>query len=401
MPPKKVAAASTDSAKKKLPSPPKVAKPPLSKEVVETSDDSTDSEEYQAIRKQATASSPLVFKPVGAKNGVKAAVAPAESPNESEDEEEETEDENDMGANAPPAGDNDDEEDEDEEDDDEPDTNAFDHLHNTPSVDDLELDYQPPKGFTLETLARTSISNPFDVDTLTKDDSKEVWLFRAPLDVSLEQLRGLMLKTQSKAPPSEEGELLGTLPIPTSGPPTHAYGVFDVTHNPLDAADLRVVLPQGKQQRYALLPHTAKPITRFLNVAPVDDDVASAEAVRKAGEKARGEKNERMVHPEGMRLQSAPFGFDTAGRALELSLARYPHLQPTTTSTSPSTAKSPKKSKHTKTPSTTTTTTPTAPSPVKKRKRSSAVVEEVAGAATAVTPQAAVPKKKKKKSEME
>ncbi|KAJ3158138.1 hypothetical protein HDU86_003090 [Geranomyces michiganensis] len=189
-----------------------------------------------------------------------------------------------------------------------------------PAENDLELEYQPPKDFVLDSLSNTG---KFDADSLA-GEGKELWLFRVPAEVPLSALNGLKMAIPGVHKSSKESPL-GRVTV-TERSNTEQYGVFDVTQPGSAAgeagemADLKCIVPSRKAGAYVL---SQKPCVRFFSVTPIGDHPPTKEELEDAGEKVAAMSNERLVHPEGLGLQSLPFGFATDGKALELSLERY------------------------------------------------------------------------------
>ncbi|TPX60826.1 hypothetical protein PhCBS80983_g01514 [Powellomyces hirtus] len=245
--------------------------------------------------------------------------------------------------------------------------------------DDLELEYQPPKDFVPEALAHTSA---FDLDA-TLADNQELWLFRVPAEIPLNALDGLIMQLPGgtkKKKTSSSADPLGRITVKERNQQEEKYGVYDVTTTggaggeAGEMAELKCILPSKRMGRYAI---STKTCTRFFNVTPVGDHPPTAEELQDAGEKVAAMPNERMVHPEGMKLQSLPFGFDTGGKSLELSLERYSDklstfASATTKVPSPATAaasETPAKRKKRKQDKDVTSTTPITES-IKKRRKS-------------------------------
>ncbi|TPX63908.1 hypothetical protein SpCBS45565_g06275 [Spizellomyces sp. 'palustris'] len=199
-----------------------------------------------------------------------------------------------------------------------PETNGY-------NDEDLELEYQPPKGFVREPLTYTSA---FDFDSITSD--KEVWLFRVPNEVPVTKLKGLILRDPTIPTPSSfatEPTPVAHLTLPATTPQSseEEYAIHDITTpntygEPGEMLELKPLLPSKRLNRYSL---SKTSCTRFFSVTPVADLAPTSAALQEKGCEAKEEAYERPQHPEGLTLQSLPFGFDTAGKALELSLERY------------------------------------------------------------------------------
>ncbi|KAJ3178322.1 hypothetical protein HDU87_003634 [Geranomyces variabilis] len=274
-----------------------------------------------------------------------------------------------------------------------------------PNDNDLELEYQPPENFVLDSLANTG---KFDVDSLA-GEGKELWLFRVPTEVPLSALNGLMMQIPGSQKSSKKSSSapLGRITV-TERSNSEQYGVFDVTQ-PGSAAgeagemtDLKCILPSRKAGAYVL---SQKQCARFFSVTPVGDHPPTKEELEDAGEKVAAMPNERLVHPEGMGLQSLPFGFATEGKALELSLERYADRRnPTASGVAPASASQAGRSKKSKKEVTSAETpqagkkvaevvipvSPSAKSASKKRKTAEKDV-----AAEPTTPSVSVKKRKK------
>lgn len=92
------------------------------------------------------------------------------------------------------------------------------------------------------------------------------------------------------------------------------YAVYDITNGgeggePGEMAELKCVLPSKRMGRYAL---ATKTCSRFFSVTPAADQAPSVEDLEKAGEEALAAPIVRPQHPEGLHLQSLPFGFNTS-----------------------------------------------------------------------------------------
>ncbi|KAI8999484.1 hypothetical protein BC832DRAFT_594651 [Gaertneriomyces semiglobifer] len=183
----------------------------------------------------------------------------------------------------------------------------------------INLEYQPPKDFIPEKLSLTSV---FDWDSVNEDESKELWIMRVPAEIQLTQLNALAIRNPKSTKPSH--------PLTTITTSQDTYGIYDLTSQTSDAMsplgdiaemqNLQFVLPSRRSKKYRF---TLKKAARILSVAPVSAGGPDALALREAGESVLHTPESKMVHPEGMHLQSLPYGFTTTGSGLQASLARY------------------------------------------------------------------------------
>ncbi|KAJ3007666.1 hypothetical protein HKX48_008994 [Thoreauomyces humboldtii] len=191
----------------------------------------------------------------------------------------------------------------------------------------LDRAYRPPRGYAPEELS-TTVKSPFDLKSLECSRDREVWLIRVPSDVPLSALEGCLLRPPPPSQPaagSNGGGVLGTL---VTHPLPHTFRQVSA-QDAGEMANLLPLLPCRSTGSYELAANLR--VHRYINLSVEDatdrdgekDKEFDVGALRKAGEEMMKVANDRAVHPEGMELQSPPFGFDTDGKALELSLARY------------------------------------------------------------------------------
>ncbi|KAJ3053717.1 hypothetical protein HK097_003568 [Rhizophlyctis rosea] len=333
----------------------KVKKEPFVKEEAaseESEDEDGDEEDEDEEEEEAAGSS-------GSSN-VKAEASASGADEDDEDEDEEDEDEDDQEA-----GDEEDEDEADEEEQEgeqepspqESEADLIDEILDSGSadVDSLDLSYQPPSGF--ERVALKNALSTFDVAELEKE-GKELWLFKVPADLDPSSLKSLTLPLTASTKPSTTAPLARiTKPAPKKDKKSPAaaseseeFGVYEVTSSSSELgemAELTCMLPGRRFNGYRIAP---KPFTRYFNVAPTDT-LPTPEELAEAGRKLLAEPYVPRKHPEGMKLQSLPFGFDTQGKPLQQSLQRY-NLDPT--SAPSSSTKSPTKPPTSSTPSTKT-----------------------------------------------
>ncbi|KAJ3262035.1 Geranylgeranyl pyrophosphate synthase [Boothiomyces macroporosus] len=184
----------------------------------------------------------------------------------------------------------------------------------------MDKEFEPPEGMEQVNF------EPFNL----KDS--EIYLFRLPADVPLSKLEGVQLQD--------------TVEIDQKS--SKKYQIVEINSDNVEKGELRnfkVLLP-GKDGF-----KIQDKVSKFYHFEPVGEKLVQKD-LEKAGKKYLNTPYVARTHPEGMKLQSLPFGFDTGnilliqdGQALKESLERYKKSEKKRKSKESPQKESPKKKK--------------------------------------------------------
>ncbi|KAJ3273000.1 hypothetical protein HDV01_004906 [Terramyces sp. JEL0728] len=176
----------------------------------------------------------------------------------------------------------------------------------------MEKEFEVPEGMELVNFEPANL-----VDS-------EVYLFRIPADVPLSKLDGVKLKDT----------------VEIDQKTSKKYQIVEINNDDVEQGELKNfrVLMAGKNGF-----KIQNKVSKCFHLEPVGEKLVQ-KVLEKAGKKCLNTPYVARTHPEGMKLQSLPFGFDTDGEALKESLERYSNNEKRKSKESPR-KDSPKKQK--------------------------------------------------------
>ncbi|KAJ3326276.1 hypothetical protein HDV06_000152 [Boothiomyces sp. JEL0866] len=177
----------------------------------------------------------------------------------------------------------------------------------------MDKEFEPPEGMEQVN---------FEPINLKESD---VYLFRIPADVPLAKLEGAKLQD--------------TIEIDQKH--SKKYQIVEINNDNVEKGELKnfKILVPGK---HGFKIH--EKVSKIFHLEPVGEKLVQKD-LEKAGNKYLNTPYVARTHPEGMKLQSLPFGFDTDGEALKESLERYKKSEKKRKSKASPIKESPKKQK--------------------------------------------------------